>query len=86
MTIASVGAVDVTSFVSGFTSEVEFEVSESTALHMDTAPTDIGSGGTLTVPIKSGFQTEMLALRAVMHISWTMRVAGHAQLITGTTW
>src|SRR5262249_38471377 len=45
MAIASVGAVDVTSFVSGFTSEVEFDVSKATALHMDTAPTDIGSGG-----------------------------------------
>jgi hypothetical protein len=53
---------------------------------MDTAPSDLGSGGTLAIPIKSGFQTEMLALRATMHISWCMRVSGHAQLISGCTW
>jgi hypothetical protein len=87
MTAPSIGAIDLTSLVTGFKSEVEFDVSGATTLHMDTAPTQI-TGGTPSpaVPVKSGFQVEMLALRATMHLCWTMRVAGHAQLISGVTW
>jgi hypothetical protein len=86
MAAASIGAVDATSLVSGFGSEIEFEVSKSAALHMDTTPSDIGSGGTLATPIKSTYQLDLLALKATMKISWTMRVSGHAQLITACTW
>ena len=82
MALKSIGAVDLTSFVSGFGTEVQFEVSGATALAMDTAPADI-SGAPL---VKSAYQLEMLALRATMFISWTMRVSGHAQLISGVTW
>jgi hypothetical protein len=85
MPAATVGAVDVTSFVSGFTSEIGFEVSKVAALQMDTVPTDplpIATGPS----IKSTFQGELLALKATMTISWTMRVAGHAQIATGVTW
>ena len=88
MAANSVGAVDLTSFVSGFTSEVEFSVSKAAALHMESStPADIVSGGgALAVPVKSAFQTEILALRSTMHLSWVMRVAGHAQLVTNCTW
>jgi hypothetical protein len=83
MTAATVGAIDATSFVSGFKSEVEFEVSRAATLHMDTSPVDPIMGGT---PVKSAFQVEMLALKATMTISWTMRTAGHSQLVAGCTW
>jgi hypothetical protein len=86
MAAASIGAVDCTSLVSGFAREIEFEVSKSAALHMDATPSDIGSGGTLATPIKSTFQLDLLALKATMKISWTMRVSEHAQLITACTW
>jgi hypothetical protein len=83
MAANSVGAVDLTSFVSGFGSEIRFNVSTAGALHMeDTTPGDI-SGST---PVKAPFQVEMLALRATMTLGWLMRVPGHAQLITGCTW
>jgi hypothetical protein len=85
MPAATLGAVDVTSFVSGFTSEIGFEVSKVVALQMDTAPTDplpIAAGPS----IKSGFQGEMLALKATMTLSWLMRVSGHSQLVTECTW
>jgi hypothetical protein len=82
MTAAAVGAIDITSFVSGFKSEVEFDVSRATALAMDTAPTDISAAPL----VKSSFQVEMLALKATMFLCWTMRVAGHSQLVTGCTW
>jgi len=84
MPAATLGAIDVTSFVSGFTSAITFDVARAAALQMDTAPTDplpIATGPS----IKSTFQTDMLALRATMSISWLMRVAGHAQLVTGCT-
>jgi hypothetical protein len=83
MPAATLGAVDVTSFVSGFTSEIGFEVSKVAALHMDTAPVDPIMGGQ---PVKSTMQVDMLALKATMTISWLMRVAGHGQLVTGCTW
>jgi len=82
MALKSIGAIDTTSFVSGFASEVDFEVSGATALAMDTAPGDISGAPS----VKSAYQLEMLALRATMHISWIMRVAGHAQLITNVSW
>jgi hypothetical protein len=83
MPAATLGAVDVTSFVSGFTSDIGFEVSKVAALHMDTAPVDPIMGGT---PVKSTLQTDMLALKATMTISWMMRVAAHAQICTGVSW
>lgn len=87
MPAATCGVVDTTSFVSGFTSEVEFDVSKTTALVMDTTPTDITGGSPSPAPlVKSDYQTEMLALRASMHVSWTMRVTAHAQLIQNVTW
>jgi hypothetical protein len=87
MALKSIGAVDITSFVSGFGSEVEFDVSGATALAMDTTPVDITGGSPSPAPlVKTSFQLEMLALRASMHISWTMRVAGHAQIVSGCTW
>jgi hypothetical protein len=83
MAANSVGAVDLTSFVSGFGSEIRFNVSKAGALHMeDATPGDI-SGST---PVKAPFQVEMLALRATMTLSWLMRVPNHAQLIKGCTW
>jgi hypothetical protein len=82
MTAGSVGAVELTSFVSGFGSEIRFDVSTAGALHMDTVPGDI-SGST---PVKAPFQVEMIALRAVMTLSWIMRTAGHAQIINGCSW
>jgi hypothetical protein len=83
MPAATLGAVDVTSFVSGFTSEIGFEVSKVAALHMDTAPVDPIMGG---ASVKSTMQVDMLALKATMTLSWLMRVAGHAQIATGVTW
>jgi hypothetical protein len=83
MPAGSLGAIDVTSFVSGFTSEISFEVSKTAALHMDTAPLDPIMSGQ---PVKSTFQVDILALKASMAISWIMRVGGHAQIVQNVTW
>jgi hypothetical protein len=84
----TVAIIEVASFVSGFGSVAEFNVSKVAALHMeDTAPADIvGAGGAVEVPVKSMFQIDALGLKTSLWASWGLRAAGHAQWITGATW
>jgi hypothetical protein len=84
----TVAAVEVASFVSGFSSVPEFNVSKVGALHMeDTAPADITGGvPSPAVPVKSLWQTDGLALRTNLWASFGMRASGHAQWISAATW
>jgi hypothetical protein len=80
----TVAAVEVASFVSGFSSVPEFETGRDAAIHFeDTAPADPIMGG---VPVKSMFQIDSTALRMRLWASFGMRAAGHAQFVTGATW
>jgi len=49
----------------------------------DTVPADPIMAGT---PVRVPFQTDSIALRMRLWTTWGMRVAGHAQVITGATW
>jgi len=84
----TVAAIELASFVSGFSSVPEFETARDAAIHMeDTSPQDI-TGGTPSpaVPIKSMFQLDATALRLSLWGAWGLRAAGHAQWIQGATW
>lgn len=65
-----------------------FDAAESAILHMESAtPTDIvTASGTAAVPVKSLFQTDAIALRAILSgVSWAMR-APHVAFVSGTAW
>ena len=84
----TVAVVEIASFVSGFGSTAEFDVTKVGAVHMEAdAPADIVSaGGAVASPVKSLFQVDALALKSNLWASWGLRAAGHAQYITGATW
>src|SRR5262249_4467014 len=80
----TVAAIEVASFVSGFSSTPEFETGRDATVHMgDTSPADPIMAG---VPVRSIFQIDATALRTRLWASWGLRATGHAQFITGTTW
>ena len=80
----TVAAIEVGSFVSGFSPVPEFRASEQATFHFDdTAPADPVMGGQ---PVKSMFQTDSLALKMDLFASWGLRAVGHVQFVTGTTW
>jgi hypothetical protein len=84
----TVVAVEVASFVSGFSAIPTFRVSHLATYHAeDTSPTQI-TGGTPSpaVPVRSLFQRDEIGLYMDMFASWGLRAPGHAQFITGATW
>jgi hypothetical protein len=84
----SVGAIEISSLVTGFESTPEFSVTRAGLLHMeDTSPQDI-TGGTPSpaVPVRSMFQVEALGLKMSLWCAWGLRAAGHAQLLKAVTW
>jgi hypothetical protein len=84
----TVVALEVASFVSGFSATPQFRVSNLATYHAeDTSPGQIVSpGGTLAVPVKSMFQTDSIGLYMNVWAAWGLRAAGHAQWIQGATW
>src|SRR5262249_27571061 len=79
--------VEPSSFVSAFGPVPEFEASTHVALHFeDTAPADI-TGGTPSpaVPVRSAFQSDVLALKMRRRASFGRR-APHVAYLTGATW
>jgi hypothetical protein len=84
----TVGVVEISSFVSGFSSVAEFSTSRDTLLHMeDTTPTDITGGSpSPAVPVRSMFQIEGIALKTNLWGAWGLRAGGHAQWLKGCTW
>ena len=67
----------------------EFDVSEQATIHMeDTTPLEIvsGTGPTAADPVRSLWQTNSVAIRMLMDVSWKMRRSGMVQWINGTTW
>jgi HK97 family phage prohead protease/HK97 family phage major capsid protein len=82
--------IDAADFVSVTGDGPRFEISDQATLHMeDTTPTDISTTGTPAVvafPAKSMFQTDMLALRLIMPLTWAIRRTGTIAWLTGVTW
>lgn len=80
-------AVDAEDFASGAGDTPAFDVSEQATLHMSDAPGEIvTASGTVNDPIRSMFQTNSLALRMILPLTWKMRRSGMVQWIDGTTW
>jgi len=51
-----------------------FDSSRAVALHMDTAPTDITGGApSPAVPVKAMWQTDSIAIKVKMDVSWILR-------------
>jgi len=77
----TVAAIEVASFVSGFSAVPEFGVSRDATVHMEGAtPADWGT------PMKSMFQTDSSLLKMNLSAAWGVRAVGHVQFITGCTW
>lgn len=87
-TAARVIAIDAEDFATAAGDTPEFDVSDQTTLHMSDTPLEIvsGTGPTTADPVRSMFQTNSLALRMVLPITWKMRRTGMVQWIDGTTW
>lgn len=80
-------AVDAEDFCTATGDMPEFDVSEQATLHMSDAPGEIvTAAGTVNDPIRSMFQTNSIALRMVMNLTWKMRRSGMVAWIDGTSW
>ena len=82
-------ALEIASFVSGFSAVPTFRVSHQATYHAeDTSPQQI-SGGTPSpaVPVRSLFQRDEIALYMDLPSAcWGLRAPGHVQWISGATW
>jgi HK97 family phage prohead protease/HK97 family phage major capsid protein len=82
--------IDAADFVSVTGDGPRFEISDQATLHFeDTTPLDISTSGSPNVvaaPVKSMFQTDMLALRLILPLTWAIRRTGTIAWVTGITW
>ena len=65
------------------------ETSDGPLLHIETAPAAIrtaGSPNVVTVPTRSIWQHDCIALRLIMPVSWAMRASGGVAWIQGASW
>lgn len=88
---ATLIAVDVNAFCSMFGPDPELRASKESVLHFeDSVPLQISSPGappTVAAPSRSLFQTDSIALRAILKAAWALRVPGGASFIsTGMSW
>ena len=87
----TVVGLDPGGFASGFSPNLQIEVSQSATLHFEgTTPTDIGvvagPPNTVAAPPRSLFQTVSYALKLILPVSWVMRAPGLVQVINSVAW
>ena len=71
---------------SGYQDQPQIETSNKPALHFeDTDPTDISGAGGVAAPVKSLFQTDVIAIRVRANCAWAV-ASGAAQVITAVNW
>lgn len=81
-------AVDVSAFASAV-GVPTFRASQNAAWHEDSTPLPLGTTGSPNVvaaPMRSGFQTDVTALRTIIPLDWTLRRTGAVAVLTGSTW
>lgn len=82
-------ALDAADFATATGDAPRFAISTEATLHEeDTTPLAIGSTGTPTVvaaPTRSLFQTDSVAIRLSLFVTWAMLRPGHVAAITGIT-
>lgn len=83
-------AVDAADFATATGDTPLFAVSNEATLHMeDTTPLAIGTAGTpnvIAAPTQSLFQTDTIAIRMSIHLTWAMRRIGMVQTIASVGW
>jgi hypothetical protein len=83
-------AIEVKSFVSGFSATPTFDASNQTVVQLeDTSPAQIGTVGTPNVvaaPLRSLWQSNCTAVKMILRCAWGMRAPNHVQLVSSTTW
>jgi HK97 family phage prohead protease len=82
--------IDAADFFSATGDDPRFDVSDQAVLHMeDTTPLAIGTAGapaTVAAPVQSMFQTDSMALRMILPLSWAMRRTGVLVERTAVSW
>jgi hypothetical protein len=81
-------AIDTADFVTGTGDTPMFEASDQATIHMSDTPLEIvsGTGPTTADPVRSMFQTNSVALKMMMDVTWNMRRTGMVQWIENVTW
>jgi len=84
-------AVDAADFATALGDVPRFAVSTEATLHEeDTTPLALGTGtqgsGVLAVPMRSLFQTDAVAIRMSLYVSWVMRRASMVQTVASVIW
>ena len=88
---AKVIAIDAADFATATGDSPRFAVSTDATLHEeDTTPLALATGaqgsGVLATPMRSLFQTDAVAVRMSMYVTWGMRRAGMVQTIAAVGW
>ena len=88
VTAGMVIAVDAVDFVTATGDSPEFEASDQATIHMSDTPLEIvsGTGPTTADPVRSMFQTNSVALKMTIPMTWAMRRSGLVQWIENVTW
>lgn len=86
----SVACVDASAIAMTATPPI-FQQSRDAAYHAeDTTPLALGTGvqgsGVLAVPMVSGFQMDIIAIRSRLSAGWVRRRSGCTAIVTGATW
>lgn len=85
MPAGTVLAIDVSDFASSV-SDIEIFASEESVIHMSDTPLPIVSGAPVTAdPARSMFQTNCIALRMILEMSFVAR-AGRVAVMEGVSW
>lgn len=82
-------AIDTADFVTGTGDAPMFEASDQATIHMEDSPSAISAAGTpntVAAPIRSMFQTNSVALKMSMDVTWAMRRSGMVQYISSVGW
>jgi len=84
-------AVDGADFVSAVGDDVELSATEDAVLHGADPASPIsagtsGAGADTAAPVTSAWQQNLLALRVLEFVSWTMRRPGRVQALEGVDW
>jgi hypothetical protein len=88
LSAGTVVAVCPDAFVSSM-GEPRIEAGIETALHMEgasPAPLATGTGPVVASPIYSAFQMDLVVVRCILEIAYTMRADGMIAYLTGATW
>jgi HK97 family phage prohead protease len=90
VTAGTVIAVDADWFTTAVGDTPRFAVSNEATLHEeDTTPLALGTTGTPNVvaaPMRSLFQTDSIAIRLSLYVTWAMTRTGMVQVVPGVAW